>query len=108
MKTMKILVLNAGSSSQKSSLYEIQGQTLPEDPPQPLWEAQIDWTHQGGYAELKVKTIQGATVQETFPSESRIADTIAALQTLWSGSTQTIAHPQDIDIVGHRVVHGGQ
>ncbi|MGB8700415.1 MAG: acetate kinase [Thermosynechococcaceae cyanobacterium] len=105
---MKILVLNAGSSSQKSSLYEIQGDTLPEDPPQPLWEAQIDWTHRGGYAELHVKTLQGATVQETFPSESRMADTIAALQTLWSGPTQAIAHPQEIDIVGHRVVHGGQ
>lgn len=105
---MKILVLNAGSSSQKSSLYEIQGDTLPEDPQQPLWEAQIDWTHRGGSAELQVKTLQGATVQKTFPSGSRMADTITALQTLWSGPTQAITHPQTIDIVGHRVVHGGQ
>lgn len=105
---MKILVLNAGSSSQKSSLYKIQGNTLPKNPIQPLWEARIDWTHRDGYAELQVKTIQGATMQDTFLSESRMTDTIAALQTLWNGTTQVIAHPEEIDMVGHRVVHGGQ
>ncbi|PYR24143.1 MAG: acetate kinase, partial [Acidobacteria bacterium] len=39
---MKILVLNSGSSSQKSSLYEI-GETLPDDPPARLWEGRIEW-----------------------------------------------------------------
>jgi acetate kinase len=55
---MKILVLNAGSSSHKSCLYEIAG-TLPQQPPHPLWEAQIDWTYQPGVAEIKVETAQG-------------------------------------------------
>ena len=29
------------------------------------------------------------------------------LRTLWSGKTKIIAQPSDIDVVGHRVVHGG-
>jgi acetate kinase len=105
---MKILVLNAGSSSQKSCLYELTGESWSEHPPHPLWEAQIDWTHQQGVAELKVKTAQGAVREESFPSQSRAADTLAMLKTLWQGATQAIEHPGAIDVVGHRVVHGGQ
>ncbi|TMQ27028.1 MAG: acetate kinase, partial [Nitrospirae bacterium] len=39
---MKILVLNSGSSSQKSCLYEVKN-TLPEHPPVPAWEGKIEW-----------------------------------------------------------------
>ncbi len=58
---MKILVLNAGSSSQKSCLYEIEGPTLPSQTPPPLWAGQI-------------------------PAIDQLTD---------------------IDVVGHRIVHGG-
>lgn len=108
IEPMKILVLNSGSSSQKSCLYDLSENTLPVDPPEPLWEAQIDWTHQDGSAELKVTTSHGQTLQETYPSESKSADTQKALQTLWSGTTQSIENFQEINIVGHRVVHGGE
>lgn len=112
---MKILVLNAGSSSQKSCLYELNDDVLPvsaaleEDRPlQPLWEAKIDWTHQQGVSELKVTTAKGVQFEEEFASESR-TDTISRmLETLWKGKTQTINDLNEIDIVGHRVVHGGQ
>jgi len=104
---MKILVLNAGSSSQKSCLYDLSGEVLPEVPPKPLWQAEIDWTHQQGKAELKVK-IATNSWQKIFPSKSRRADTLEMLQTLWDGDNQVIEHPQAIDIVGHRVVHGGE
>ena len=105
---MKVLILNSGSSSQKSCLYDFPNHSLPSTPPKPIWAAQIDWTHQDSYAELKVKTASGAVFQETCPSESKLADTNKALQTLWSGTTQVIESPQDIDIVGHRIVHGGE
>jgi acetate kinase len=101
---MKILVLNAGSSSQKSCLYELTGATLPEHTPKPLWEAQIDWTHQ----ELKVKTAQGNVLKETLQSSSRGDGTAQMLETLWRGKTQVIENPGEINIVGHRVVHGGE
>ncbi|MEG4205890.1 acetate kinase [Microcoleus sp. Pol7_A1] len=104
---MKILVLNAGSSSQKSCLYELND-VLPDRPLQPLWEAQIDWTHQQGIAELKVKTAKGDRLEEEFTSDSRQAAISRMLETLWRGKTQTINDLKEIDIVGHRVVHGGQ
>ncbi len=103
---MKILVLNAGSSSQKSCLYQLDN-TLPELPPPPLWEAKVDWTKHPGMAELEVKT-RGTVLEEELQTTSR-PDVIAnMLETLWSGNTQVIANPADIDVVGHRVVHGGQ
>ncbi|MEG4235233.1 acetate kinase [Microcoleus sp. Pol11C3] len=104
---MKILVLNAGSSSQKSCLYELND-VLPDRPLQPLWEAQIDWTHQQGIAELKVKTAKGDRLEEEFASDSREAAISRMLETLWQGKTQVINSLNEIDIVGHRVVHGGQ
>ena len=103
---MKILTLNAGSSSQKSCLYDVDG--LPEQPPEPLWEATVDWTHHQGFAEIKVKTAAGAVLEEELPAQQR-PDVIAhMLETLWTGKTKVIEQPSAIDVVGHRVVHGGQ
>ncbi|HEY9708121.1 MAG TPA: acetate kinase [Oculatellaceae cyanobacterium] len=103
---MKILVLNAGSSSHKSCLYQLDD-TLPELPPPPLWEAKVDWTKHPGMAELEVKA-KGTVLEEELQTTSR-PDTIAhMLETIWSGRTQVIANPAEIDMVGHRVVHGGQ
>jgi len=104
---MKILVLNAGSSSQKSCLYELND-VLPDRPPQPLWEAQIDWNHREGVTELKVETASGTEQKEEFASDSREAAISRMLETLWQGKTQVINSLNEIDIVGHRVVHGGQ
>jgi len=104
---MKILVLNAGSSSQKSCLYDLND-VLPDRPPQPLWEAQIDWNHRQGVAQLKVETASGTEQEEEFASDSRQAAISRMLETLWQGKTQVINSLNEIDIVGHRVVHGGQ
>jgi hypothetical protein len=43
---MNILVLNSGSSSRKSRLYELGG-SLPDSPPPPLWKAKIEWGDKG-------------------------------------------------------------
>lgn len=99
---MKILVMNAGSSSQKSCLYEFNGINTHS----PLWEAQIDY--QQGQGHLKIKTAQCIVKQESLPSQSRLDDTIAMLRYLWQGETQVINDPSEVDVVGHRVVHGGQ
>lgn len=104
---MKILVLNAGSSSQKSCFYELNN-PLPDRPPQPLWEAQIDWTHRENAGELKVKTAKGDRLEAELTSDSREAAIDRMLETLWQGKTQVINSLNEIDIVGHRVVHGGQ
>jgi len=57
-------------------------------------------------AELKVKTAQGVVLEDQLPSASRLDLTLQMLLTLWSGKTQVLEQPQEIDVVGHRVVHG--
>ncbi|MBE9167473.1 acetate kinase [Pleurocapsales cyanobacterium LEGE 06147] len=103
---MKILVLNAGSSSQKSCLYELSNNTLPEQPPKPLWEASIDWTVASGFARLKVKANE-VTQKEKWESNNRRMDIAKMLDSLSDGKTRVLEELSEIDIVGHRVVHGG-
>ena len=104
---MKILVLNAGSSSQKSCLYDLTEATLSEPQP-PLWDAHVDWTHQQNVAEIKVKTAHGAVLEEAMPAGDRPAIIAHLLDTLWQGKTKVIETLAEIDVVGHRVVHGGR
>lgn len=104
---MKILVLNAGSSSQKSCLYDMTT-TIPPLAPQPLWEGKINWTQDKNHAEITVKTAIGATLQETIVSDSPQVQFAYLLSTLIHGATQVIDDLSVIDVVGHRVVHGGQ
>ncbi len=103
---MKILVLNAGSSSHKSCLYDLESDLF-ELPSQPLWEGSIDWTKHPGMAELTI-IARGQRFQEVFAVDSRQAAIKSMLSTLCHGTTQVIAQLSDIDVVGHRVVHGGQ
>lgn len=104
---MKILVLNAGSSSQKSCLYQV-GEELPPLPAAPLWEAKVDWSHHQGVADIKVKTSSDAVLEEELPTQSRPGVISHMLDTLTRGKTQVIEQLSEIDVVGHRVVHGGQ
>jgi acetate kinase len=104
---MKLLILNAGSSSQKSCLYEL-GASLPDHPPEPLWEAQIDWSHPSDGAELEIQTSQEAACKTELAGLSRAEAIHQMLTTLWEGSTAVLQQPQEIEGVAHRVVHGGQ
>ena len=104
---MKILVLNSGSSNQKSCLYEL-GDPLPTNPPAPLWEARVVWSGSAESAELTVRNSLGAAIQERHPIDSRAAAIRHMLEYLWNGATRGISKPSEIDVVGHRVVHGGQ
>ncbi len=103
---MKILILNAGSSSQKSCLYDLEG-VLPDTPPEPIWEASIDWTHHDGFAEIKVKPQHGKVLEEEIAATSRSEIIAHMLETLWNGEAPVLKSPSEVDIIGHRVVHGG-
>lgn len=102
---MKILVLNAGSSSQKSCLYDIEGE-LPTHPLSPVWNAQIDWIPQEKAALVKVET-RAEKREEKVSSSSREETLSHLLSLLYTGPTQVISDLDEIDAVGHRVVHGG-
>jgi acetate kinase len=101
---MKILVLNSGSSSHKVSLYDVGG-ALPENPPVPVWEGRIEWN--GNSATITARNWKGIARKEqrnNLSPEWVLKDLLA---TLWNGETRSIASAADIDVVGHRVVHGG-
>src|SRR5260370_40845637 len=102
---MKILVLNSGSSSQKSALYEISG-SLPADPPVPSWQGQIEWD--GDQAEIRVQNSKGANRKQRLKVESRRHAIEQLLGGLWSGDARVVSGPAEIDVVGHRMVHGGK
>lgn len=103
---MKILVLNAGSSSQKSCLYHISQNTLPQDHPEPIWQANIDWTAQANTGLLEVKA-NGNQQEIQLDPNNRLQGMSQLLECLITGDTQVIQDYSEIDIVGHRVVHGG-
>jgi len=84
---MNVLVLNSGSSSQKSALFAIPAGDLTEDPLKPLWKNEIEWK----------------------PGEENRKSAIRSLLgSIWSGPKAVLSGPEQIHGVGHRVVHGGR
>ena len=101
---MKVLVLNSGSSSQKACLYEI-GETLPTHPPPCLWEGRIEWGSEA--ATISVKNSQGGAQQEQMQVSPREEFVRHLLGTLDTGPARALGSVSEIDVVEHRVVHGG-
>ena len=101
---MKVLVLNSGSSSLKACLYEI-GETHAIHPPPALWEGRIEWNSDA--ATISVMNARGAVLREELKVSSRERFVRHLLGTLSTGETSAIASVSEIDIVGHRIVHGG-
>ena len=99
---MLILVLNAGSSSQKSCLYDL-GESISDTSVKPLWEADIDWkTEQEG-----TLTVESNDLEQEIELKERDTALKVLLDTLIEGETKVIDSFDKIDAVGHRVVHGG-
>ena len=102
---MRILVLNSGSSSQKSCLYELK-RPPSADPPEPTWQGKIEW--EGDAARMSVRNAAGEGAEERVDAKSRGEAVELLLKTLWSGKARALAAPAEVDVVGHRVVHGGE
>lgn len=103
-RPMKVLVLNSGSSSQKACLYEI-GATLPDNPPASLWEGKVEFGE--GTAALAVKNERGFAQKEQIEIKSRGQVVRRLLNTLTEGNVRVLDSFSEIDVVGHRLVHGG-
>lgn len=107
---MNILTLNIGSGSQRCSVFRI-GSELPADPQEPLWKASIESTFPGQVADELLCTISGESVDESrevLPAKLSLEERIENLLTrLWSGTDAPFAGSAEIDLVVHRVVHGG-
>jgi acetate kinase len=103
-----VLVLNAGSGSQKLGLYAIDSD--PKIACDPVWQAAINSTTPGQPADHFLAQIAAGKRKEQIPVP-RDAPLPEKLHTLirssWEGKLAILSGPQDIDLVGHRVVHGG-
>jgi len=95
---MKILVLNGGSSSFKSSLFDITGNEG-SAAANPMWEARVDWEHHPGTAEIQIKSA-GAVSTRSVPVKSPL-DSLDPLM-------EMLPNRNEIRVAGHRVVHGGR
>ncbi len=102
---MNILVLNAGSSSEKMHLYNLP-EDLPATPPDPLWAAEADWTKTPGRVQVET-TVRGQKHTSDYAQDKRDDVLTHMISSLWEGETAVLSAPTEIALVGHRVVHGG-
>jgi acetate kinase len=79
------LALNAGSSTLKACLYKLASGVSLATPPAPIWRRQLNWS----------------------PGAAGDGAAARLLRELWEGTEALLAGPDEIDVVGHRVVHGG-
>jgi acetate kinase len=107
----RILVLNAGSGSQKCSLFQIAGQAAVPEVLEPIWEASLDSTapdQPPGKIALRVRRDGEKIEPGTIDEESSTADrTERLLRLLCEGPAKILANAAEVNLIGHRVVHGG-
>ena len=107
-KMANVLVLNAGSGSQKVALYSIDpGAKCPSDP---VWQAAINSTTPGQPEDKFIAQIRSTRADGHLPVP-RDWSLQKKIQTLvrasWEGQFAVLEGSQQIDLAGHRVVHGG-
>src|SRR5207253_11337403 len=101
---MKILVLNSGSSSQKASLYDFTD-PLPPSPTAALWDGQVEW--QGDRVVLQTRNSTGAILNQATTLGPRPEATVRLLDALTRGQARVLSSLSELDVVGHRIVNGG-
>jgi acetate kinase len=106
---MNLLVLNSGSGSHKCSLFRM-GNILPVEPLEPVWKAVIMATDPGSTAqelsltiECEGKEPERKTLSANLSSKKRFEYLLKRLQ----DDQSSILRGTAIEVVGHRVVHGG-
>lgn len=103
---MKIFVLNRGSSSIKCYLYDFK--ELPDHATSPLWEAHLQWKNNFEKPSLTIKNKQGKHYSEEI-KEKTTKDALKHMMTLLIKEKTAVLNSLDeIDAIGHRVVHGGK
>lgn len=103
---MKILVLNSGSSSQKSALFEL-GPQLSADAISPLWEGKLEWD--GNKENVTIKNSGGKKLRSEGEHSitGREASVKELIENLWTGPSAVLKNATEVNAIGHRIVHGG-
>ncbi len=104
---MKVLVLNCGSSTVKFQLIETDGELIARNEDRFLAKGAVEKI---GTTEALIHFQSGdskptVTVAEILEHKSAISE---CLRLLRSGNSPPIRNTEDIGVVGHRVVHGGE
>ncbi len=102
--TMKILVLNCGSSSLKCELFTANDDSVQQPA---LWKAQADWKELPGQASVQIERAGQPGTQNKVDVQSLEHTVEHLLHGLAEGEQAAIHKFQDVAITGHRVVHGG-
>lgn len=96
---MKILVLNAGSSSLKFQLIEMDGETV-------IAKGNVERIGAGGHIKYTATGRDKIEYDADFPTHTEAFQEVAKLLT--EGETRVIDSPDEIYAVGHRVLHGSE
>jgi acetate kinase len=104
---MKVLVLNCGSSSLKYQLIETDLERMQEETEETLAEGLVDRI---GLAESSIRysNNRGESVEETAVVLEHSVAVQKVLMNLTHARRGVIKSPDEIEAVGHRVVHGGE
>ena len=95
---IKVLVCNAGSSSLKFSLFDAEDEML-------LANGSIDWLIKP--ARLAFRRANEPEIREELKLEKHADAVTRILDYLQAGSSAPLQSSEDLQAVGHRVVHGG-
>lgn len=96
---MKIFILNCGSSSIKCYLYDFN--ETPHTSISPVWEGHLQWKNSFEKPYLTIKNAQGACHSEEV-KEKTAGESLKHLVRLF------LQGNEQVDVIGHRVVHGGR
>lgn len=97
---MSILVINAGSSSLKFSLFDAEARAV-------LASGHVDWTDPDRGPELVVRTASGRSSQTPIEGSDHRSAASLAIRTLFEADDPAVGRLADVRAVGHRIVHGG-
>lgn len=104
-RQMKILVVNRGSSSVKCALYDFI--TAPDTLTEPIWEAKLEWKGQFEAASLVTRNNKGCDSHETISEKTAEQALSYLVQCIVQGDTAILPSLTEINVVGHRIAHGG-
>ena len=101
---MRILVINSGSSSIKAGFFNVPEADKPLN--ECVWNAQIAWSGESS-GHLTVDVDGRRRVEEDLSDTTYASAVEKMISTLWNSDYATISAPEQVDVVGHRILHGG-
>ena len=99
---MKILVINAGSSTFKLAIFDMKDQ---ETSLNPIWEGVYDWGAEKPF--LSISTKIGKKIEKQIDQAQVEEGFKLLINHAFEGETKVLNSRSEINAVGHRIVHGG-